>query len=149
MSYTNKRNIITGTRDVYKKLDQNDPDRTRDEFLEAEQNLENQKQEKNKTNLYKSRIIDTEINSSLIFQSVLYFNFFYSIMCFLLQIYSASYKLWIFSPNNLSYSKLALLFVWIIFEMIRLDLGYKANIRQQVRKKFKNIKILVSSFYFL
>lgn len=136
MSNANNRTILAGHKNIYEKLDQNDPDRTRDEFLEAQENLEKQKQEKNKTNLFKSRIIDTEINSSLIFQSVLYFNFFYSIMCFFLQIYSASYKLWIFSPNNLSYSKLALLFVSIIFEMIRLDLGYKANIRQQVRKNF-------------
>ncbi len=133
MSNTNNR-ANPRLKNNYERLDQTDPDRTRDEFLEAQENLDKKKQEKNKTNLYKSRIIDTEINSSLVFHSVLYFNFFYSIMCFILQLFSASYKLWVFTPNNLSYTRLALLFVWIIFEMIRLDLGYKANIRQQVRK---------------
>lgn len=130
MSNTNR--IGTNTKNNYEQLNQSDPDRTRDEFLEAQENLEKKVQQKNKTNLYKSRIIDTEIHSSLVFQSVLYFNFFYSIMSFFLQIFSVSYKLWIFIPDNLSLTRLIMLFIWIIFEIFRLDLGYKANIKQQV-----------------
>jgi hypothetical protein len=76
----------------YEEISQTDPDRTRDEFLEEQEKLKDKKDELSKTNLFKSRIIHTEINSSLIFQTVLYFNFFYSIMCFLIQIFSVSYK---------------------------------------------------------
>jgi hypothetical protein len=130
MSNSNRKR--TNSKNAYEPLNQSDSERTRDEFLEAQESLNQKINQKNKTNLYKSRIIDTEIHSSLIFQTVLYFNFFYSIMSFLLQLFSLSYKLWIFVADIISMTRLIMLFIWIIFEMFRLDLGYKANIRQQV-----------------
>lgn len=45
-----------------------------------------------KTNKYKTRIVESEINSSLFFQKLLYYNTYYSIICFAFQIFSLSYK---------------------------------------------------------
>jgi hypothetical protein len=77
---------------VYDPLNQTDPDRTRDEFLEEQENLNRKKEEFYKTNLFKSRIIHTEINASLTFQIVLYFNFYWAILCAMIQIFSISFK---------------------------------------------------------
>ncbi len=41
----------------YERLDQSDSERTRDEFLEAMENDKKKKEEYNKSNLFKSRII--------------------------------------------------------------------------------------------
>jgi len=76
----------------YDSINQSDPDGTRDEYLESQYKLEKKKEKYLKSNLFKSRIINTEINSSLILQIVLYYNFFYSIMCFLIQFFSACFK---------------------------------------------------------
>jgi hypothetical protein len=81
----------TRKKNSYQYINNTDSDRTRDEL--TEENNENKKRkELLNTNLYKSRIIDTEINSSLILQMLLYYNFFYSIMCFNLQLISTAYK---------------------------------------------------------
>lgn len=76
----------------YESVSQSDPDRTRDEYLEEQERINKRQQEYNKTNLFKSRIIHTEINASLTFQTVLYFHYFYTIMCFLIQFFSCLYK---------------------------------------------------------
>lgn len=77
---------------VYDPVNQSDPDRTRDEFLEEQENLNKKKEGLLKTNLFKSRIIHTEINASLTFQIVLYFNFYWAIICAMIQIFSISFK---------------------------------------------------------
>jgi hypothetical protein len=130
----NRTNIVNdiNNNNNYEPVSQGDSDRTRDEFLEAQEKMEKLNKEKKKTNLFKSRIIDTEINASLVFQTVLYFNFYYAIMCFFLQLFSDCYKIWVFNPNNISFVRLVLLFVFLIFEMYRLHLGYQANIKEQV-----------------
>lgn len=76
----------------YQTVIQTDLDRTRDEFEEEQELTKKKKEEMSKTNIYKSRIIDTEINSSLTFQIFLYYNFFYAIICFNLQFVSVIYK---------------------------------------------------------
>lgn len=76
----------------YESINQSESDDTRDEFLDDQERINKKINEMNKTNLYKSRIIHTEINASLIFQSVLHYNFYYAILNFLIQIFSNSYK---------------------------------------------------------
>jgi hypothetical protein len=73
-------------KNVYDVVNQSDPDRTRDEFLEEQENLNKKKEGLLKTNLFK------EINASLTFQIVLYFNFYWAIICAMIQIYSISFK---------------------------------------------------------
>lgn len=79
----------------YEPVSQTDSERTRDEFLEEQERINKRQQEYSKTNLFKSRIIHTEINSSLIFQTVLYYHYFYTIICFLIQLFSISFKVMI------------------------------------------------------
>ncbi len=116
----------------YDPVDQSDPDRTRDEFLEEQERLEKRKEEYFKTNLFKSRIIDTEINASLIFQTILYFHFYYTIICFMIQFFSVVFKLWIFVPDNVAWTRLFLVPSFLLFEMIRINKGYSANLKEQV-----------------
>lgn len=44
------------------------------------------------TNIFKTRVIESEINSSLFLQVLLYYNFWYSIVCFAFQLVSVSFK---------------------------------------------------------
>ena len=76
----------------YSTIAQNETDRTSDNFEEQNEILERRRADLLKTNLYRTRVIETEINSSLIMQIVLYFNFFYSCLCFPIQLFSITYK---------------------------------------------------------
>lgn len=114
----------------YLNASQNDLDTTRDDLEEERIELERRQEELNRTNLFKTRVIESEINSSLVFQISLYYNFFYSFLCFALQISSVSYKLYIYKNDNFAKCRLVLVLIWIIVEMIRLHMGYKANIQE-------------------
>jgi hypothetical protein len=70
-------------------------------ILPQEDNIESKEEEKivmkkhedmKKTNIFKSRIIDTEINSSLILQIVIYYQFYYTLMSFFIQFTSVAFK---------------------------------------------------------
>jgi hypothetical protein len=76
----------------YQQLNQEETERTRDEYLDEQEKLNQQKDHLSKTNLYRFRIIDTEINASLTLQIFMYYNLFYSCLCFLILITSIGYK---------------------------------------------------------
>jgi len=107
--FRNRNDLRNGNFDFneYERIDQSDSDRTRDEFLEVLEKDKKIKEEYNKSNLFKSRIIgefkieiylkifsliDSEINASLILQIILYYNYYYSIMGFFFQFASCCYK---------------------------------------------------------
>lgn len=46
----------------------------------------------NKTNLYRTRIVETEINSGLFFQQLIHYNYYATIIFFAFQIFSISFK---------------------------------------------------------
>ena len=46
----------------------------------------------NITNKYKTRIIESEINSGLFLQILIYYNFFSAIICFLFEIVAITFK---------------------------------------------------------
>ena len=110
----------------------NDLDSTRDDFEEERKELERQQAEQNRTNLFKTRVIESEINSSLVFQIALYYNWFYCFLCFVLQLSSIAYKLYIFTNDNFTIARIVLVLVWFIVENIRLNMGYRANIQEIV-----------------
>ena len=62
----------------YLNASQNDLDTTRDDLEEERIELERRQEELNRTNFFKTRVIESEINSSLVFQISLYYNFFYN-----------------------------------------------------------------------
>lgn len=122
----------------YNVVPQNDLDSTIDDLEErslneVQRNRENiERNEKAKTNLFKTRIIESEINSSLIFQITLYFNFYYSFLCFVLQVSSISYKLYILINDRFAIVRIVLVLIWIFVEQVRIYYGYKANIQESV-----------------
>ena len=110
----------------------NDLDSTRDDLEEERKELERKQAELNRTNLFKTRVIESEINSSLVFQIALYYNWFYCFLCFVLQLSSIAYKLYIYTNDNFSKVRVVLVLLWIIVENIRLNMGYRANIQEIV-----------------
>ena len=110
----------------------NDLDSTRDDLEEERKELERKQAELNRTNLFKTRVIESEVNSSLVFQIALYYNWFYCFLCFVLQLSSIAYKLYIYTNDNFSKVRVVLVLLWIIVENIRLNMGYRANIQEIV-----------------
>jgi len=86
------------------------------------------KEEAAKTNKYKTRIVESEINSNLLFATLIHYNIYYSIVCFLFQIFTAFYKFWVFHSDILSQIKIALIFFWGLVEIYRLHIGFSSNI---------------------
>lgn len=94
--------------------------------------LERQQNELNKTNLFKTRVIESEINSSLLFQISLYYNFYYAFLCFVLQLLSVSYKCYVFKKDDYTYIRIIFVICWIVVEIVRIYLGYLGNIQESV-----------------
>jgi hypothetical protein len=124
--------IIKRNRSGYAKVQKYDPEMTTDGYLREQDKIEQRKQMLMKTNLYKSRIIDSVINSSLALQITLYYNFFWTFICFGLQLFSVSFKVWVFLPTNFSMARFFMIFVWVLASYGRLLLGYHANINENV-----------------
>ena len=63
---------------------------------ETEEDLKNRQKKEvhRKTNIFKSRIIETEINSSLILQIIIYYQYYFSLMSFFIQFSSVAYKVY-------------------------------------------------------
>ena len=91
------------------------------------------------SNKYKTRIIDSEINSNLTLQILIYFNFCYFFICFALEISSIVFKIYIYKHDSIRWIKFALEFVWLIIEPIKLYNGYYGNINENVNKNIYNI----------
>mgnify|MGYP002863231718 FL=1 len=95
------------------------------------------------SNKYKTRIIDSEINSNLTLQILIYFNFCYFFVCFGLEIGSICFKIYILKHNSIRWIKFALEFVWLIIEPIKLYNGYYGNINENVNKYIYNLLLII------
>ena len=126
---------------------------TYDDLEQEKKKIEEEMEEMDElelSNKYKTRIIDSEINSNLRLQILIYFNACYFLVCFALEISSISFQLYIFLNQPLLWIKFALEIVWLIMEPIKLYNGYYGNINENVNK---NNYIILYSFiiyyYFL
>ena len=65
-----------------------------------------QNEEKKKTNLFKSRIIETDIHSSLILQIIIFYQYYFTLMSFFIQFTSVSYKVFYLIEKRFGFSTL-------------------------------------------
>ena len=110
---------------------------TYDDLEEEKKRLEEEMEEMDESELsnkYRTRIIDSEINSNLTLQILIYFNFYYYFVCFALEISVISFETYIFKEQALIWIIFALEFVWFIIEPIKLYNGYYGNINENVNK---------------
>ena len=123
---------------------------TYDDLEEEKKKLEVEMEEMDElelSNKYKTRIIDSEINSNLTLQILIYFNFCYYVVCFALELSSICFQLYIYESDPLRWIKFALEFVWAIIEPIKVYNGYNGNINENVIDKYIiNIYKLLFSF---
>ena len=119
------------------KMDNNILEKTYDDLEEETKCLEEETEvfdEFELSNKYKTRIIDSEINSILLLQILIYFNFCFFFICFALEMSSIVFKIYILTHNSIRWIKFALEFVWLIIEPIKLYNGYYGNINENVNK---------------
>ena len=110
------------------------------EIKENEKIMMKRQEDMKKTNIFKSRIIDTDINSSLILQIVVYYQFYYTLMSFFIQFTSVAFKvylivkkIWVFFPYQYNIIKIVLLTCWLIIDLERCNRGFKGNIEENVK----------------
>ncbi len=119
------------------QINNNALEKTYDDLEEEKKRLEEEMEDFDEfelSNKYKTRIIDSEINSNLTLQILIYFyfNFCYFFVCFGLEIGSICFKIYILKHNSIRWIKFALEFVWLIIEPIKLYNGYYGNINENV-----------------
>ena len=118
-------------------MDNNILEKTYDDLEEEKKRLEEEMEDFDEfelSNKYKTRIIDSEINSILPLQILIYFNFCFFFICFALEMSSIVFKIYILTHNSIRWIKFALEFVWLIIEPIKLYNGYYGNINENVNK---------------
>ena len=123
---------------------------TYDDLEEEKKKLEEEMEEMDElelSNKYRTRIIDSEINSDLTLQILIYFNFCYFFICFALEMSTLCFKLYILISDPLRWIKFSLELVWLIIEPIKVYNGYYGNINENVIDKYIiNIYKLLFSF---
>lgn len=78
----------------------------------------------------KSRVLEVNMNSSLFFQMLLYYHFYYDLLYFGL-IFSANvYKMMVFKSQPFVILGVILMILWAPIEFFRLNFGYKGNINE-------------------
>ena len=81
----------------------------------------------------KVRVLETPMSSSLSFQMLRYYHFFFNLLYLGTIFTTIIYKLWIFWPNIVDILALIIgIFVWFPVELARLNFGYKGNINETV-----------------
>ena len=130
IDYSNHNNFDNDSAALINNRD--DLNTTETDLEDERRELERQQEELNRTNLFKTRVIESEINSSLVFQISLYYNFYYTFLCFVLQLSSCAYKFYVFKKNSFTVVSLVLVIIWFIASIIRLNIGYSANIQESV-----------------
>ena len=128
------------------QINNNALEKTYDDLEEEKKRLEEEMEDFDEyelSNKYKTRIIDSEINSNLTLQILIYFNFCYFFVCFGLEIGSICFKIYILKHNSIRWIKFALEFVWLIIEPIKLYNGYYGNINENVNKYIYNLYLII------
>lgn len=84
----------------------------------------------------KVRILETPMSSSLSFQMLLYYHFFYNVFYLCVIFTTIIYKLWVLTPNIIDILALIIgVIIWFPVELARLNFAYKGNINETVRIK--------------
>ena len=74
------------------------------------------------------------MSSSLTFQMLLYYHFFFDILYLTVIFTTLIYKMWVLTPNLLEILALIIgVLVWFPVELARLNFAYKGNINETVR----------------
>lgn len=80
------------------------------------------------------RVLETPMSSSLTFQMLLYYHFFFDILYLTVIFTTLIYKMWVLTPNLLEILALIIgVLVWFPVELARLNFAYKGNINETVR----------------
>lgn len=94
----------------------------------------------------KVRVLEIPMNSSLSFQMMLYYHFFFDLMYFVVIFTSIIYKLWILNFNIIDLLALIIgVFIWFPVELARLNYGYKGNINETFPEM---IAFIIFTFFF-
>lgn len=79
-------------------------------------------------------VIENPILSNLLFQMIIFYNFFYAFLHFLLLIFISIYKLWIFKTADFKeYIAIVLIILYPLLEVSSLFFAYRGNINETVR----------------
>jgi hypothetical protein len=113
----------------------NDLNSTFDDLENERKRTQEELENMDNSNLFKSRIIETEINSSLFLQQLLYFNFYYVFLAFALQLSSHVYRIYIYDVKAAKTGTVVLI-IWFIQELARIYFGYTGNLRESVKYYF-------------
>ena len=113
----------------------NDLNSTFDDLENERKRTQEELENMDNSNLFKSRIIETEINSSLFLQQLLYFNFYYVFLAFALQLSSHIYRIYIYDVKSAKTGTFVLI-IWFIQELARIYFGYTGNLRESVKYYF-------------
>ena len=108
---------------------------TYDDLEEEKKKLEEEMEELDEidySNQFKTRIIDSEINSNLTLQILIYFNFYYFFVCFALEMSSIVFEIYVSNDQAILWIIFSLEFVWFVIEPIKLYNGYYGNINENV-----------------
>jgi hypothetical protein len=108
---------------------------TYDDLEEEKKRLEEEMDEMDElelSNKYRTRIIDSEINSNLTLQILIYFNFYYFFVCFALEMSSIVFEIYVSNDQAILWIIFSLEFVWFVIEPIKLYNGYYGNINENV-----------------
>ena len=115
---------------------------TYDDLEEEKKRLEAEMDEMDElelSNKYRTRIIDSEINSNLTLQILIYFNFYYFFVCFALEMSSIVFEIYVSNDQAILWIIFSLEFVWFVIEPIKLYNGYYGNINENVNIYIKKI----------
>ena len=113
----------------------NDLNSTFDDLENERKRTQEELENMDNSNLFKSRIIETEINSSLFLQQLLYFNFYYVFLAFTLQLSSHVYRIYIYDVKAAKTGTIVLI-IWFLQEFARLYFGYTGNLKESVKYYF-------------
>lgn len=81
----------------------------------------------------KVRILETPMSSSLSFQMLLYYHFFYNVFYLCVIFTTIIYKLWVLQPDIIVILALIIgVIIWFPVELARLNFAYKGNINETV-----------------
>mmetsp|Transcript_61007 Transcript_61007/g.69821 ORF Transcript_61007/g.69821 Transcript_61007/m.69821 type:complete len:253 (-) Transcript_61007:352-1110(-) len=76
------------------------------------------------------RIVESEVNSNLPLQILIYFNSYFSVVLYVLELYVTYYKHYSMTMDNYRFIQFPICFIWPLIEVPRLYFGFSGNIRE-------------------
>ena len=81
----------------------------------------------------KVRVLEIPMSSSLVFQMILYYHFYYDLLYIVCVFTTQIQKIWVLQTDILFILALIITLIWFPVEMARLNFAYKGNINETVR----------------